>query len=81
MNSDLKLNVDEQQDDIKHVQEQCDIDDEDEVQEMTATRNLMKKKKALYLTCNQTFVRRNGLKNISRKSKLSSGEIVVAIYS
>ena len=62
MKSDLKLNVDKQQDDIKLVQEQCDVDDEDEVQEMTGTRNLMKKNKALYVTFNQTFVRRNGMK-------------------
>ena len=33
VNNDLKLNVDEQQDDIKHLKEQCDIDDADEVQE------------------------------------------------
>ena len=27
MNNELKLNVDEQQDGIKHLQEYCDIDD------------------------------------------------------
>ena len=27
MNIELKLNVDEQQDDIKHLEEYCDIDD------------------------------------------------------
>ena len=32
MNNELKLNVEEQQDDIKHFKEQCDIDNEDEVQ-------------------------------------------------
>ena len=47
MNNDLKLNVDEQQDDIKHLKEQCDIDDEYEVQEITAARNPVKKNKAL----------------------------------
>ena len=41
--NDLKLNVQEQQDDIKHFKEQYDIDDEDEVQEITAARNPMKR--------------------------------------
>ena len=27
VNNELKLNVDEQQDDIKHLKEYCDIDD------------------------------------------------------
>ena len=36
VNTELKLNVDRQQDDIKHLNEQCDIDDEDKVQEITA---------------------------------------------
>ena len=39
VNNELKLNVDDQQDDIKHLKEQCDIDDEDEVKEITAARN------------------------------------------
>ena len=43
VNNDLKLNVDEQQDDIKHLKEQFDIYDEDEVQEITAARNPMQK--------------------------------------
>ena len=43
MNNELKLNVDEQQDDIKHLKGQCDIDVEDEVQEITAAINPMKK--------------------------------------
>ena len=29
VNNELKLNVDEQQDDIKYLKEQCDLDDED----------------------------------------------------
>ena len=32
------LNNDEQQDDINYLKEQCDIYDEDEVQEITADR-------------------------------------------
>ena len=62
MNNDLKLNVDKQQDDIKHLKEQCDIDDKDEVQEITAARNPMKMYKAVYVTCNQTFATENWLK-------------------
>ena len=42
MNIELKLNVDEQQDDRKHLKEQCDIVYEDEVQEIRAARNSMK---------------------------------------
>ena len=37
------LNVDEQQDDIKHLKEQCDIYNEDEVQEITAAKNPIKR--------------------------------------
>ena len=43
INNDFKFNVDEQQDDIKHLKEQCDMGDEDEVQEITAARNPIKK--------------------------------------
>ena len=43
VNNDLNLNVGEQQDDIKHLKEQCDINDEDEVQEITTARNPIKK--------------------------------------
>ena len=43
---------------------QCDIDDENEVQEITVVINPMKMKK----------------KNISRKSTLSHKEIIVAKY-
>ena len=46
-----KLNVDEQQDDIKHLKEQSDIDDEDDVQEIKAAITPMKKKKPLCVTC------------------------------
>ena len=43
MNNELKLNADEQQDDINHLKEQCEIYDEDDVQEITAARNPLKK--------------------------------------
>ena len=36
LNNECKLNVDKQQDDIKHLKEQCDIDNKDYVQEITA---------------------------------------------
>ena len=55
MNNELKLNVDEQEDDIKHLKEQCDKDNEDEVQEITAAITPMKKKKPVCVKCNQTF--------------------------
>ena len=38
VNNEPKLKVDEQQDDVKHLKEQCAVDDEDEVQEITAAR-------------------------------------------
>ena len=38
------LNVDEQQDDIKYLKEECDIDDEDEVQKITAARTPIKRR-------------------------------------
>ena len=81
VNNVLNLNVDEQQDDLKHVKEQCDIDDEDEVQEIQASRILMKKGKAVYVTCHKKLAIKNGLENISRKSTLSCGIIMVAKYS
>ena len=33
----------------------CDINNKDEVQEITAAGNPIKKSKAVYVTCNQTF--------------------------
>ena len=36
MNNELNVNVYEQQDNIKHLKESCDIDNEDEVQKITA---------------------------------------------
>ena len=53
VNNPLQLNVDEQKDDIKHLKEQCDLGDEDEVQEITAARNPMKKNKAVYVKYNK----------------------------
>ena len=56
LNNELKLNVAEQ------LQEECDIYDEDEVQEITAARILMKKNRPVCVTCNPTFAIKNGLK-------------------
>ena len=35
-NNDLKINVDKQHVDMKHLKEKCEIDDEDKVQQITA---------------------------------------------
>ena len=40
-NNELKINVDEQQYDIKHLKEQFDIDDEVEVRGITAAITLI----------------------------------------
>ena len=45
VNNELKLYVDEKQDDIKHLEKQCDLDYEDDIQEITAALFPMKKKK------------------------------------
>ena len=50
-----KVNVDDQQVDMKHLKEKCDIDDEDEVQKTTVARTPMKKSKSVCVTCYQTF--------------------------
>ena len=41
-NKEFELKVDEQQLNIKHLLEQCDIEDEDKVQEITAARTQLK---------------------------------------
>ena len=53
VNNDFKLNVEECQDSIKHLKDQCDIYYEDEVQEITTPKNPIKKNKAVYLKCIQ----------------------------
>ena len=44
VNNELKLNIDEQQNDVKHLTEQCDINNDNEVQEITAAITPMKRK-------------------------------------
>jgi hypothetical protein len=63
VNIELRLNVDELQDD-KKCQKISDIDDADEVQEITATRTSMKKNKPVCVTCNKTLTLKNVCKNI-----------------
>ena len=71
-NNDLKTKLEEKDDDIKHLQEQCgieEIDDNDEVHVVTE-RNLMNKTTSghLCVTCNQRFASNNGLeKHIEEK--------------
>ena len=36
LNNEFMFHVDEQQDNIKHLKEQCDTDNKDDVQEITA---------------------------------------------
>ena len=80
MNSELTLNVNGQQDEIQHLKEQFEIDNEDEVKEITAARNPMKKNTPVYVTCNQTFAMKHGLKILFMLSTLSSGKIIMATF-
>ena len=63
----LKINVDEQHIDMKHLKEKCDIDGEDKLQQSTASRTPMKKRKPVCDTCNQTFAMKNWLKKLFQK--------------
>ena len=76
-NSELKINVNEQNVDMKHLKEKY----EDEVQQIIAARTPIKKNEPVCITCNQTFAMKNRLKNLSRKSTLRSGEIIIAKHS
>ena len=50
---EIKLNVDNQQGDIKHLKEHFDMDDEDEVREITPK----KKNRHVCATCKQIFAK------------------------
>ena len=54
VNNELRLNVDEQQDE-KTLKVKSDIDDSDEVQELTAARTPMKNDRPVCVTCVQTL--------------------------
>ena len=62
----------------KHLKEQCDIDDEDEVQEITAAWTPMNKDGPVCGHVIKHLQRKIDWKNTSRKSPLSSGESIVA---
>ena len=59
VNNEPRLNVDEQQDD-KIFKVDSDINDSDEVQEITAARTPMKINKPVCVTYNQTLALKNG---------------------
>ena len=69
MKKPLKIaTISRKQEDINHLQEQCGIEDDDdvqeeEVQEVEVARNPMNKNKSghLCVTCDQRFVSNNGL--------------------
>ena len=65
VNNELRLNVDEQQDD-KALKVKSDIDDSDEVQEITAARTPMKNNRPVCVTYNQTLALKNGCKKTYR---------------
>ena len=76
VNDELGLNVDKLQED-KKCKKNLEIDDADEVQEITAARTPMKKKKHVCVTCNKRLALKMGVKNIKRKITLSSVDIIV----
>ena len=55
VNNQLKVNVDEQQDDIKDLRVQCNKDDKDKVQEISGAGTPMKKNKTVCVTCNKNL--------------------------
>ena len=61
VNNEPRLNFDEQQDD-KTFKVKSDIDDSDEVQEITAARTPMENNRPVCVTCNQTLALKNGCK-------------------
>ena len=63
VNNKHKFNVDEQQDDIKCLKEKCDLDNEDEVQEVTTASTPMMKNTHVYVCDMQSNIcNKNGLK-------------------
>ena len=55
VNSQPKVNVDEQHNDIKYLKEQCNKDDKDKIQEFLGPGTVMKKDKSVCVPCNQTL--------------------------
>ena len=58
VNNQLKVNVDEQQDDIKYLREQCNKDYKDKVQDITGAGTPMKKNKSVCVTCDKNLMRK-----------------------
>ena len=61
VNNELRLNVDEQQDD-KTLKVKSDIDDSDEVEKITAARTPMQNNRPVCVKCHQTLALKNGCK-------------------
>ena len=60
VNNELNVNVDGQQDDIKHKKEQCSIEDGNEFQEITAAVTPMKK--PVRVSCNQNIYNKKSVR-------------------
>ena len=76
VNNELKVNVDDQQVDMKYLKEKYDTDDEDKVQKTTVAKTPMKKSKSVCVTCYQTFAMTNCLKILIQKGHTKLCEIV-----
>ena len=66
VNNEPRLNVDEQQDD-KTFKVKSDIDDSDEVQEITASRTPMNNNRPVCVICPQTLALENWCKNFIKE--------------
>ena len=55
VNSQLKVNVDEQRNDIKDLKEPCNKDDKEQIPEISGAGTFMKKDKSVCVLCNQTL--------------------------
>ena len=65
MNNELKLNVDEQQDGIKHLKDYCDIDHIE----------LIRKEMDVCVTCNHNFKEKLVERNIKEKHNFGVGHL------
>ena len=62
VNNPLKVNVDEQQNDIKDLNKQCNKDDKDKVQKISGAETPMKKNKSECVRCNKIYRTKIGWK-------------------
>ena len=58
VNNQIKINVDEQQVNIKYLKERCNQDEKDKVQEISGAGTPMKKDKYWCVTCNKNVQRK-----------------------